>query len=222
MLSIYKHPKIESQIKPLFTDIFFREDFRNPYYSVPMVKTLEDIATQKDLNTEKWKFKLVDEDNLVTQLLVIKRILTGISIGLTKAAGFCEKLKNIILWKEPARTSLFIFFGVILYCILALLPLRWSLLLIGILNLYQLFIIKQNLVWLRFAQGFDHYKKLRTRNEEVAKMTINFIVKRSFPAYCQQIWKKPNSTWPTALNFINFQKKVIFLYLESNLFSLDD
>ena len=131
LLSIYKHPKVENQIKPILTEIFFREDLRNPYYSVPAVKTLEDIATQKDLNTEKWKFKIVDEDNLVTQLLVIKRILTGISIGLTKAAGFCEKLKNIILWKEPARTSLFICFGIVLYCILALLPLRWTLLLIG-------------------------------------------------------------------------------------------
>ncbi len=125
LLAVYKHPSVESKVLPVLNKIFFRKEFQNPFFSVPLVITAEDIQIKKDLNTEKWKYKIEDEDNLVTLLLLIKRILAGLTIMLTKTAGFFEKVKNLITWREPLRTSLFIVAGLIIYCVLSILPLRW-------------------------------------------------------------------------------------------------
>ena len=130
-ICVLKHPNIENRLKPIVVDFFFKDEYLNSFYRKPCIMTTEDMDTRKDLNTEKWKYKIVDEDNLVTQILLIKRVLTGITITVTKIAGFCEKLKNLMLWKEPIRTYLFVGIGLVFYCILAILPFRWTLLFIG-------------------------------------------------------------------------------------------
>jgi len=192
LLCIYNHQGVNSKIKPIFVKCFFKDSDLNSHYLKPRIKIKEDVQTQKDLNTEKWKYKIVDEDNLVTQLIIIKNVLAWIAIALTKFAGFCEKLKNLVMWVEPLRTSVFICLGLIAYCILAVLPFRWTFLF---------------LVWANFGVGVNYYKNLRARNKEVAKSAINFIVKRHFPVYYQQIWKNTSSIWPTSLN-LPFSKKM--------------
>jgi len=194
LLCIYNHQGVNSRIKPLFVKCFFKDSDLNPNYLKPRIKIKEDVQTQKDLNTEKWKYKIVDEDNLVTQLIIIKNVLAWIAIALTKFAGFCEKLKNLIMWVEPLRTSVFICLGLIAYCVLAVLPFRWTFL---------------SIVWANFGVGVNYYKNLQMRNKEVATSAINFLVKRHFPVYYQQIWKNTSSIWPTSLNLPNFSKKMV-------------
>jgi len=131
LLCAYKHPTIEAKIRPIIERVFFQEQDQNIYYTEPLITTSEEVQTNKDLNTEKWKYKIPDEDNLVTLILLIKRILAWLTITMTKIAGFCEKLKNIIIWKEPLRTSIFITAGLVIYCIIVIVPIRWIFLLAG-------------------------------------------------------------------------------------------
>ena len=131
VLCIYNNKGVKSRIKPTFQTYFFKVTDLNSHFSSPCVKTKEDIQTLKDLDTEKWRYKIVDEDNLVKQLIWIKNVLAWLAIAMTKFAGFCEKVKNLIMWVEPLRSSIFLCLGLILYCILAVLPFRWTLLFIG-------------------------------------------------------------------------------------------
>ena len=103
---------------------FFQEKHLNPHYIFPRVKTYRDLEIKKLMNTERWKYKLVDPESLVSLFKKFKHFLVEMTSFLTKTTGFLEKIKNIVTWQDPTRTLMFILIGTIGYCVLSVVGLR--------------------------------------------------------------------------------------------------
>jgi len=88
------------------------------------VKTYRDLEIKKLMNTERWKYKLVDPESLVSLFKKFKHFLVEMTSFLTKTTGFLEKIKNIVTWQDPTRTLMFILIGTIGYCVLSVVGLR--------------------------------------------------------------------------------------------------
>src|SRR5207249_4315478 len=82
----------------------------NPFYQQPKVMTIEDQEIKKYQNTAKWKEKFRNEESLVTTFKKAKKSLALMTIVLNSVSNFFEKMKNIITWEDPIRTTLFIVF----------------------------------------------------------------------------------------------------------------
>ena len=124
MISIYYHPNVEPYVNKKFDDWFFQQSHLNPHYHFPRVQTVDELETRKMMQTEKWKYKLVDPDSLVTVIRKAKSSLVLLTIVLAKVTGFFEKLKNIVTWHDPMRTKVFILFSLVGYCALSIISFR--------------------------------------------------------------------------------------------------
>lgn len=103
---------------------FFNEESLNPNYKKPKIQTLSDLDLIETFNIEKWRYKLRDDESLVSQIRKAKKSVVILTVILTKISGFCEKLKNLILWQDQRRSLLFGFIALIGYCIFEIVPLR--------------------------------------------------------------------------------------------------
>ena len=131
LICIYKHPKVEPKIKSLLVKAFFLERDINKEYKPPLVITLEELTMEKNMLTAHWKFKLKDQDSLMTRLKRAKKSVVVLVIFLTKVAALCEKIKNLIIWDDPYRTTVFITLTTIGYCTFSVLSIRMILLFAG-------------------------------------------------------------------------------------------
>jgi len=131
LLTVYKYPKIETRIKAYLDLYFFSEQHLNPHYHHPLVQTLEEGSDKQDMDTEKWKYKLVDDDPILYQLQLAKNIIIVFTVILHKVTGFFEKLKNIILWHDPIKTLWFLALMALAYCAAAVMPFRFLFLFIS-------------------------------------------------------------------------------------------
>ncbi len=116
LLCIYKHPWVERRVGPFFELYLFAEDNLNKNYKHPQIQTLEELVNKKEMDTEKWKYKLVDDDPLLHQIKAAKQSLIGFSTILLRVTSFIESLKNLVLWHEPKRTVWFLVFTFFAYC----------------------------------------------------------------------------------------------------------
>ena len=131
VLSVYKHPSIEPVVDKKLDFWFFETSHLNSHYQFPQVQTMTELETKKMMQTEKWKYKLVDPDSLVTVFRKAKNSLVSLTILLAKVTGFFEKIKNIITWQDPLRTKIFILVSLIGYCTLSVISFRLIALLSG-------------------------------------------------------------------------------------------
>jgi len=93
---------------------------------------MRDVEIKKLMNTEKWKYKLVDPESLMSILKRFKAALVDLTVLLTRIMGLVEKFKNIVTWQDPIRTEIYILIGIIGYCSLSVISFRMVLLLASI------------------------------------------------------------------------------------------
>jgi len=194
LLIIYKNPKIEARIKGYMDLYLFSEQHLNPNYHHPMVQTLEEGIDKQDMDTEKWKYKLVDDDPILYQLQLAKKSIIVFTVILHRVTGFFEKLKNIILWHDPIKTLLFLVLSSLAYCAASVMPFRFLFLFI---------------IWFNFIEGISYYKRRNIHNLELTKRVVDFLLKKYFANHHQQIFENLSAPWPTIPNFEAFQKKMI-------------
>ena len=132
----YHHPSVHGKATNLASKIFFGENRLNPHFIHPRVQTMRDVEIKKFMNTEKWKYRLVDPESLMSIYKRFKAALVGITVVLTRIMGIIEKFKNIITWQDPIRTEIYILIGVIGYCALSVISFRMLILLGSILELF--------------------------------------------------------------------------------------
>ena len=205
-LCIYTHPKVKSRVKPFITELFFEERHLNPYYKPPQIQTAFEVDLLETFNTEKWKYKLVDDESLVTTLKKAKKSVVMLTIVLTKISGFFEKLKNIVMWQDHRRSLIFVFCTLVGYCIFAIVPMRFIIFVAGKIE----FNFNENFLgWAKFIKGIFYFKNLRNKNRAAATKTINFIINKNFPDIANQIAENPTAPWPTTVNFNTLQKRVL-------------
>jgi hypothetical protein len=131
ILSIYKAPPIKKYIQPFLQKYFFDDSHLNHFYQKPCVVTADDQDIKKSMNTAKWKEKFRNEESLVTTFKKAKKSLATMTIVLNSVSSFFEKLKNIVSWEDPTRTTCFIVFLIFTYCALYTIGLRTMFLLAG-------------------------------------------------------------------------------------------
>ena len=124
LICIYKHPEVEKVLKPLFIRLFFGDKDLSTYYKEPLVQAQIDLSRKKSMQTAHWKYKLKAESSLMTRLKVAKKSVVILVIVLMKLSAFCEKVKNIIVWDDRDRSTMFLAITVIGYCSFAVIPLR--------------------------------------------------------------------------------------------------
>lgn len=132
ILCFYKHPKVEPNIKSFMVRHFFNEDSLNPNYQKPKIQTLSDLDLIETFNIERWRYKLRDDESLVSQIKKAKKSIVILTIIMTKISGFCEKLKNLVIWQDQRRSLLFGIITLIGYCIFEIVPLRVVIMIGGI------------------------------------------------------------------------------------------
>ena len=123
-ICLYNHPKIEPKVKSLMDQYFFDDKYLNSFYRHPQIKTQFELELIETFNTEKWRHKLKDDESIVSQLKKAKKSIVILTIVLTKISGFCEKMKNIMIWQDPRRTLIFFAFTLIGYCVAAVVPMK--------------------------------------------------------------------------------------------------
>ena len=131
LLCIYNHPWVQQKVGSFLNTYFFSDEHLNSDYHHPMVQTLEELLDKKEMQTEKWKYKLVDDDPILYQLKVAKQSVMVFASVLLKVTGFFEKLKNIIMWHDPLRTLWFIGFTLLAYCASSVMSFRFLFLFIS-------------------------------------------------------------------------------------------
>ena len=131
LFGIYKNPKIEKKVNHFAKIYFFSEEQINVDYHKPRVQTTQEMIANKDMQTGKWKYKLVDTDPYMLQYKKAKKSLILFTAKLLKITAFIEKLKNILIWHDPIRTIWFIGFTLIGFFVFAVLPFRILLVLAG-------------------------------------------------------------------------------------------
>lgn len=136
LLSLYKHPKVESLVNGFMDTYFFSDTSLNPNYHAPLVQTFEERSFKKDMQTDKWKYKFIDEDTVFKKIKIAKKSTIVFASILLKITAFFEKLKNIVTWHDPPRTVWFIVFTFLAYCVLAVLPFRFVFLVAGIKRVF--------------------------------------------------------------------------------------
>lgn len=203
ILFIYNHPKVKEFIQHYFISWFFNPAHRNPHYLEPRVQTLDDLENKKFMNTERWRYKLVDNESLVSLMKRAKKSIVILTIKLTKIAGFIEKLKNIAIWQDPTKTLMFIGFCLVAYCVLSVLNFRF-LVLLGSKNFRLL--ISYSIVWGKFGKGIKYYENLYKKNKEYAEIALRLTIKEYYPNYFPQIYGNMNKPWPEIAS--SFQEKV--------------
>lgn len=124
MICVYKNPKVEKAVLDKLDQHFFQPQHLNPLYTQPRIQTVRDMDIKKLMNTEKWRYKLVDPDSLVTVFKKARKSIIAVTITLTKITGFIEKCKNIIMWQDSTRTFVFIVFSLLAYCIISVMGFR--------------------------------------------------------------------------------------------------
>lgn len=131
LFGIYKNPKIEKKVDHFASIYFFSEDQLNTDYHKPRVQTNQEMIAKKDMQTGKWKYKLVDTDPLLLQYKKVKKSVIVFTEKLLKITGFIEKMKNILMWHDPIRTMWFIGFTFIAFFVFAVIPIRILLVIAG-------------------------------------------------------------------------------------------
>jgi len=191
---IYHHPKVHDFITNYMITLFFQEKHLNPHFVHPRVKTYRDLEIKKLMNTERWKYKLVDPESLVSLLKKFKHLLVEVTVLLTKGTGFFEKIKNLVTWQDPMRTLIFIGIGTIGYCVLSVISFRF-LILLGI--------------WGNFAKGVRYYKNMYKKNKENAEHALRLILKENYIDYYPQVFGNLKGNWPNISNFNTFETKIV-------------
>jgi len=134
---VYHHPKVHQKAVNVTDKIFFGENRLNPHYIHPRVQSMRDVEIKKLMNTEKWKYRLVDPESLMSILKRFKAALVDITVLLTRIMGIIEKFKNIVTWQDPIRTEIYIVIGVIGYCSLSVISFRMVLLVASNLKFFM-------------------------------------------------------------------------------------
>jgi len=191
---IYHHPKVHGRAIGVMGKLFFGENRLNPHYIHPRVQTMRDVEIKKFMNTEKWKYRLVDPESLMSIYKRSKAALVDITVFLTRIMGLFEKFKNIVTWRDPIRTEIYILIGTIGYCLLSVISFR-MLILLGI--------------WGNFARGITFYKNLQKKNKEAAEHALRLTLKESYSEYYPQIFGNLTSPWPTMPNFNTFETRIV-------------
>lgn len=137
LLIVYKHPRVEAKMNSYMDVYFFSEQHLNSHYRHPLVETLEEDIDRQDMDTEKWKYKLVDDDPILYQLKLAKKSIIVFIIILHRVTGFFEKLKNIVIWHDPKKTHWFIGLMVLAYCAASVMPFRFLFLFISKSNSFN-------------------------------------------------------------------------------------
>lgn len=114
---------------------------------------------------------------------------------LHKWSNFFEKVKNLITWQDPIRTTMFLAFLMFLYCAISVLGSR------------TLFLAS---VWSNFYFGLFYYKKLYPNNNKVVWETLRLVCHEYLPDHKEAIEKGRKNPWPTTINLNSFQRKVKF------------
>jgi len=124
LLCFYNNPRVNARVKPVLTTLFFNEDHLNPFFREPQIQTLSDLEMAETFNTERWKYKLTDDESIYSVMKRAKKSVVWLTIFFHKVSGFFEKMKNIIMWQDSRRSMIFLFCSLIGYCIFAVVPLR--------------------------------------------------------------------------------------------------
>lgn len=217
ILCFTKHPKIEPKIKSFVNRHLFEESSLNPYYKKPQVQTLSELDLLETFNIDKWKYKLRDDESLVSQIKKAKKSVVILTVVLTKLSGFFEKMKNLVLWQDHRRSMLFSIFTLIGYCIFAIVPLRAVIMIAGNYHLLVLLMLTLDLVWVKFIKGIFYFRNLSAKNRQSAIAAINLIMKKFFPDWYNQAPNNLSRPWPTGLATQSNHRKVATLYSEIKL-----
>jgi len=202
ILCFYNHPKVNARVKPALDMVFFGEGHLNPFYRDPEIKTLSDLEMEETFNTERWKYKLTDDESIYSVMKRAKKSVVWLTIFFTKVSGFFEKMKNIIMWQDHRRSMIFLICTVIGYCIFAVVPLR-LLIFAG--------------VTAKFIKGINYFKNLRQKNRQAAMNTINFILNKQYGELAKFVANTPNEPWPTTPSILKKLAQQLKLKLDIDL-----
>ena len=106
-------------------------DNLNKEYVFPTIETITQQESRKFKDIERLRLKMKDKESILTKYRAMKKSIAKVQIIITSICNFLEKIKNLLLWKDPQRTTYFLVLMFILYVFVSRLPIRFFLLLGG-------------------------------------------------------------------------------------------
>lgn len=119
----------------------FGFDILNPEYVEPIFETISQLDDRKFKDMERLGMKLKDNESILTKFRAMKKSIAKVQIIITTICNFMEKMKNLLFWKDPQRTTYFLILMFILYVFFSRLPIRVFIILGGIIFFKYLKII---------------------------------------------------------------------------------
>lgn len=106
-------------------------DNQNIDFVEPKIQTVSQVESKKFKDIERLCDKLKDKDSILTKYRAMKKSIAKVQIIITTICDFLEKIKNLLLWKDPQRTTYFVILIFIIYVFVSRLPMRFFILLAG-------------------------------------------------------------------------------------------
>jgi len=131
-------------------------DNLNPEFVTPTIETTSQFEYRKFKDLERLGVKLKDKESIFAKYRAMKKSIAKVQIIICTICNFLEKIKNLLMWKDPQRTAYFLILIFIIFVFVSRLPIRVFILLGGIeidfLYLVYYFICSFGQILLR--QGF--------------------------------------------------------------------
>ena len=109
----------------------FGLDIINPEFVEPVFETISQLDNRKFKDIERLRMKLKDKESILTKYRAMKKSIAKVQLIITTICNFLEKMKNLLLWKDPQRTTYFLILIFILFVFVSRLPIRVFVLLGG-------------------------------------------------------------------------------------------
>ena len=192
--------------RDIFINKYLKGDI-NKEYKEPLVETKTQVENQRFKNIESLDLRDINNENLITRYNKMKKSIIQLRIIITYVCDFLEKIKNLVLWKDPQRTFFFLIFIFIFYVFASKLPIRIFVILGGLKILdFSLIYINIIIVLDKFYCGEQFYKLKNVHNKLIASKVIRYIMEKKFPEYFLQF--DEDKEWQKNSFFNSFNEKV--------------
>jgi len=127
-LIVFNIPELSFQKENFLYKFILGSDNLSKDYVPPTFETISHLENMKFKDIERLRVKLKDKDkdkdSLFTKYRNMKKSIAKVQIIITTICNFLEKTKNLLLWKDPQRTTYFLILIFILYVFVSRLPIR--------------------------------------------------------------------------------------------------
>lgn len=136
LLIIFNFPQISSKTNEFIKK--FNLDSLNPEFIEPEIETISQFESKKFKDIDRLFVKLKDNESILTKFRGLKKSIAQVQWIITTICNFLEKTKNLLLWKDPQKTTYFIILMFIIYVFVSRIPIRFFILLGGFFLFFTL------------------------------------------------------------------------------------